>query len=1118
MTEKDEPSFSSSSPHAEELSNPPSNLSPGEQARAESAGAEGETKTPLPPLPAPPPDRRTPQQLAAEVARLDRALVAVVLALAFLLASVAIRNSDFWMHLASGRLLAQGQYQFGVDPFSYTSTAYWTNHAWLYDLILYGVTRAAGGPESEGAGAVLVVLKALLITVLAGFMLQIRRPREGLWIPVVCTGLALLAMSPRLLLQPILISLLFLCLTLFILQRPERSESAAGQAGGNGRSSLAGYWLLVPLFVLWVNLDSWFLLGPLTVALYLIGQTLQRLLSSSGSEEDTSQPRQLRMLSMVLLAGLAACLLNPHHYHAYSLPARLSGAASSDVLEREDLFRPFFYWLFQEDYWQSYAAWTPASLAFWPVLVLGLASFACTLFTGWRWWRFTVWLAFLVLAGYQVRTMPFFAVVAAPITALNWQDFLASWPGTQPQSDRLGNAWSLAGRLLTLLLGMVLLAAAWSGWLYVSWLNGVPTSGPAGRRVAWAVDIEPSLRQTALQLRAWRDQGQLQPDDRGFQYSPDVVNYCAWFCPAEKGFFDYRFNHFSRPLTTEYIDLRQALRGNPPARDESGERPLDWQKLFRERHIKYVVLFGTDTSPLNPGVPNSLQASVWMLFDPQHWKLLYMDGRATIFGWNESGSTDSGKRPALPRLNPNELAFGAQPERAPVQSSEQGPSQRDLAARWLHRPPVAALDEDLAARYLSYFNLIRQQWPYPDVVATEIANWSGLIAGAPVNVGTVSAPGMLALRSYPDFLTFRNPNALEYFLRDKPLGPAAAPLLAVRAARRAIAASPDYPESYFVLAEAYALLWRDQEEHWVGRSLPAQDVFPRQILRDSQMLTALEYYAMLLPQDGEAHRKLAQNYARLGYWDLALEHLRAATEYFAARGPNRRESRDEFKQRIEQMDKDLGQLKADVKKREDDYQVDARDKPLSRKVQKALQNGLIKRARDLLLQADPVQIGPVEIDVLLRLLLSTGRPDQARAVLSEGLRSGLGPKYEWYNALIAAASGNYQEAGRFLDEYTLQFEQSSLEGVLRLLQMQTFDGGLSPQSLFGVNTVSTRLRELADWRVLRGLLALEAGENAVAAKRFQAALDIGNQKKLDFESRPIAEHYLRRIEHAHGDR
>ncbi|MBP3955165.1 hypothetical protein J8F10_07710 [Gemmata sp. G18] len=30
------------------------------------------------------------------------------------------RNSDVWLHLATGRLVAHGDYHFGADPFAYT--------------------------------------------------------------------------------------------------------------------------------------------------------------------------------------------------------------------------------------------------------------------------------------------------------------------------------------------------------------------------------------------------------------------------------------------------------------------------------------------------------------------------------------------------------------------------------------------------------------------------------------------------------------------------------------------------------------------------------------------------------------------------------------------------------------------------------------------------------------------------------------------------------------------------------------------------------------------------------------------------------------------------------------
>ena len=91
------------------------------------------------PSPFPAPGRRA-------LAPSDVAMALLVLAFAFLSASYPVRESGLWMHLALGRLLGAGEYQFGVDPLSYTTSGvYWANHAWLFDLVLYVVYQHLGG-------------------------------------------------------------------------------------------------------------------------------------------------------------------------------------------------------------------------------------------------------------------------------------------------------------------------------------------------------------------------------------------------------------------------------------------------------------------------------------------------------------------------------------------------------------------------------------------------------------------------------------------------------------------------------------------------------------------------------------------------------------------------------------------------------------------------------------------------------------------------------------------------------------------------------------------------------------------------------------------------------------
>ena len=180
------------------------------------------------------------------------------------LTSFAVRNSDFWLHLACGRLIAAGQYTFGLDPFSALSPApVWINHAWLFDWLCYVLVQHAGG-------AAVVIVKAALMGLLAVVMMATRRPGAERWSPAVFTAMAFLAMSPRLVLQPSIVSFLFLGILVFILLRPNRLTRWPFLA------------VIAILFALWVNLDGGFLIGLGVLALWLIGGVLQHMFSRCG--------------------------------------------------------------------------------------------------------------------------------------------------------------------------------------------------------------------------------------------------------------------------------------------------------------------------------------------------------------------------------------------------------------------------------------------------------------------------------------------------------------------------------------------------------------------------------------------------------------------------------------------------------------------------------------------------------------------------------------------------------------------------------------------------------------------------------------------------------------------
>src|SRR6202011_3662875 len=113
---------------------------------------------------------------------------------------------------------------------------------------------------------------------------------------------------------------------------------------------------------------------------------------------------------------------------------------------------------------KPWLGWNVPGLTYYALIVLGLVSFFLA-GAAWSWWRLLVWLLFALLSLTLTRAIPFFAVVGGVIAALNGQDFAVQRFGVRPSLDPRRKNWSLLGRTLTLLAGLVLLVLAWPGWL-----------------------------------------------------------------------------------------------------------------------------------------------------------------------------------------------------------------------------------------------------------------------------------------------------------------------------------------------------------------------------------------------------------------------------------------------------------------------------------------------------------------------------------------------------------------------------------------------------------------------------------------------------------------------------
>lgn len=1027
---------------------------------------------------------------------LDITLVAIVPIFAFLAASFPARNADLWQHLAIGQSLLRESPAFGVDPFAYTTEgAYWTNHSWLFDALAYALYQSFGG-------AGLVVVKALLVTALAGLMLSVRRRESGWVVPAACVLVALVALSPRLLLQPACVSFFLLAVCLRRLWRMETSPIQPSR-----REQVRRAVPLLILFVWWVNLDTWFFLGPVLVALFWVGDRL-------GGRS--------RVPWWLALLGLAVCVLSPHHVHAFALPAELSPSLWRGLASGPRFARHF------ASPWQLGVQLDPtamnfAELAYFLLVAAGIVSFALER-SAWRDWRLPVWLVFALLGAWRVRTVPFFAVVAGPVMALNFQDLLRRRRGSQTMRGVAGIGVLAAG---VALLGLVL-----GGGLF--------GAGGEGRRVGWSVQVDPSLERVAGTLAAWRQQGHLGASEHVFNLHPDLASTWAWFCPQEKGFIDSRLPLF-RESVSGYEAVCSAILPGPQSAQGMDDR---LQSVFRRYRITHLVVYDP-----NPAVVTQVMAR---LDGSGAWALERIDGKAVLYAWRPSGwpFTDFDAHARRIALAPHEQNAEAEVPAPPAQGPGRGPRQSAFLDRLLNpfaAGPAATWEGPAASAYLR---------AYDDSALADQAR-SRQRARAAFAVAMTGQSALPAGPATATALAFRG-RFSSLFLASADERSPALPLLAVRLARRALAANPDDAMAWLRLGQAYFELSRvtagpDRETV----------VAPLAMLRHIQIATALENAVALAPDLGPAHETLAVLYTERRYLDVGLDHARLALDLGRRSGPVPGESQEMFTRRLESTGKqvtDLERLVQDLQNRFAVRSREAGDNAVAR-ARMARDMGLPRLALDdVLAQAQGLLFGAEAVGLQVELQLMLGRAAAARVVLADedlkASRTRLGhltipgppplnayrlPAYDWLCACRAAAEGDYDEAQAQVEDVREHLASESGKNLHRLRtalpRALVWDLGThaQPRRLFlqdlarqereGLSAMlaGTQLVRLehVDLGAVAGLLALERGQPARAEELLRAAdaeaRELAGTAGLHAPGRAVVLAYLRRIEAARRD-
>ena len=1073
----------------------------------------------------------------------DVVLLGLLLVLSFFLASFTAANSDLWTHLATGKRISEGKFEFGVDPYSWATEAfndkpavYWVHHSWLYSWLVFQLYSLVGG-------AGLVIGKAILFTAAIALLSRVGWNESNRWFLLIFLVMAALAASSRVLMQPIVVSLFFVSVTLFVLDRVGVFALQRGDGPRPSESEVRWLWCLPPMFALWANLDNWFILGPLLLVLAWAAAGLAKWFP-------TGNPVPGKTLGLVLGASVLACLLNPHHVRVFQLPPELAYlvlvlsdptgmslpdamVASGRTLKEMSRIEPNSLWTVSSlspTYWQNpNLGMHVAGIAFYPLLVLGLVAFtlvalvkpqphAPTLHVA----RFLVWLFFGVMALALYQLIPFFVLVAAPLTAMTMGEFL-QWQqvSNATTAARRDRGLNLA-RLVSIPFLLLLLYLAWPGWLHGS-AGRNEFSSP--RRVAWNMRPDASLQHAAESLQALQERGEC---GNVFNTSRELGNYFPWFAPEVKYYLDTRLSLYPGQASV-YDKARKALLDpRKPAED--------WQMLFAARKVDQVAIVNFMTRDPQETQKNLLR---WWL-DTDHWRQRFADNRTLIFSWaglNESWPFNTAENDL------NAQAFGPlAPDKRPPHTGTPPPQPPNLTTLYLDgvQPTPAQVGEG---------NLWQARYMLNNEQMTKYFRSCSALFMLTAQSDLASVTGGTAVVSFDfQYLFGRHVAPLDF-------GPPAMPILMVRGAREAVAENPLDPDSHLALLVANETLRVFQEDNWIHFQRSARSYHPsflRDRLRNTQLLASAHTLTQLQPDNPEHHERLADLFLRQNLLDLAVEHLQLALKGYELRLASGKIATKSAKEReavLKQYhDEKVAPLSNSVKLRLKHFnEISDRLSPLEKvnhalnkpfqeftdkgKQQSAL--GLGKKALDLLLAIDPNSLSKEEQVGYLRfhfdLLLAMGRIDVvAENLQREEVRNALPSLYQ---LLTAAALGNY--AG--CDEAFPVIETELQEGIKHLAKEVNFRRTLClPSMVVGpvpqsINTLAVALllqtalplnqmnealdrqakldNDLYNLKTLRGILALEAGNTKQARTIFQAVLhEAGNER--GFSDRPIAQRYL----------
>jgi hypothetical protein len=321
---------------------------------------------------------------------MDAMLYCSLLVWTGLLACFPNQEMDIWWHLKTGRSILQGNGLPAQDTYTIAAAGHeWIDLHWLFQVVAAYLHDHGGIPALTIAAAAMAVL-SVGIGILACSTRAIAPFVAIPWIP------ALLVMSSRFLIRPEMISLALLAGYLWVLRRAESRPTSL--------------WLLVPVQLLWVNVQGLFCFGPFLLAVWLIDRWFHAVLEQRRDfRRDTALPA---------IFVVASCFANPYGWRGAVYPLTLARTMFIDGSFYRDhigeLASPLS--ILQATAYRDVYVWAAAVL-----FLMAACSFLASQVRI-RVFRVVVFAVFSGLGLTALRNLPQFAMVAAYVLTLNLAD------------------------------------------------------------------------------------------------------------------------------------------------------------------------------------------------------------------------------------------------------------------------------------------------------------------------------------------------------------------------------------------------------------------------------------------------------------------------------------------------------------------------------------------------------------------------------------------------------------------------------------------------------------------------------------------------------------------------